>query len=65
MHEIIYSLMMMNNNFLCGSHNITELDPNAEDFPILQKNIEKEINCFLSNSFGFGGTNGSIIVRKV
>ena len=64
-HEIIYSLMMMNNNFLCGSHNITELDPNAEDFPILQKNIEKEINCFLSNSFGFGGTNGSIIVRKV
>ena len=64
-HEIIYSLMMLNNNFLCGSHNITELDPNAEDFPILQKNIEKEINCFLSNSFGFGGTNGSIIVRKV
>lgn len=64
-HEIIYSLMMMNNNFLCGSHNITELDPNAEDFPILQKNIEKEINCFLSNSFGFGGTNGSVIVRKV
>ena len=64
-HEIIYSLLMMKNNFLCGSHNIEELDPKAKPFPILKENIEKEINSFMSNSFGFGGTNGSIIIKKI
>ena len=64
-HEIIYSLLMMKNNFLCGSHNIEELDPKARPFPILKENIEKEINSFMSNSFGFGGTNGSIIIKKI
>ena len=58
------SLMMMDNDFLCGSHNIDEIDHEAEDFPIIKENIEKKINCFLSNSFGFGGTNGSIIIRR-
>ena len=56
---------MMKNNFLCGSHNIGELDPKAKPFPILKENIEKEINSFMSNSFGFGGTNGSIIIKKI
>ena len=64
-HEVIYSLLMMKNNFLCGSHNIEELDPEAESYPILRNNEDREINCFLSNSFGFGGTNGSIIIKKV
>tara|TARA_B100001540_G_scaffold154867_1_gene137033 strand:- start:185 stop:1255 length:1071 start_codon:yes stop_codon:yes gene_type:complete len=64
-HEVIYSLLMMKNNFLCGSHNINELDPEAESYPILRNNEDKEINCFLSNSFGFGGTNGSIIIKKI
>ena len=64
-HEIIYSLLMMKNNFLCGSHNIEELDPKAKPFPILKENIEKEINSFMSNSFGFGGTNGSIVIKKI
>ena len=64
-HEVIYSLLMMENEFLCGSHNITNLDPAAENFPILKENISKKIDCFLSNSFGFGGTNGSIIIRRV
>ena len=64
-HEVIYSLLMMKNNFLCGSHNINELDPEAESYPILRNNEDREINCFLSNSFGFGGTNGSIIIKKV
>jgi 3-oxoacyl-[acyl-carrier-protein] synthase-1 len=63
-HEVIYCLMMMDNDFLCGSHNIDEIDHEAEDFPIIKENIEKKINCFLSNSFGFGGTNGSIIIRR-
>ena len=55
---------MMENEFLCGSHNIKDLDPAAQDFPILKENINKKIDCFLSNSFGFGGTNGSIIIRR-
>tara|TARA_Y100001960_G_scaffold44297_1_gene44068 strand:- start:1769 stop:2968 length:1200 start_codon:yes stop_codon:yes gene_type:complete len=64
-HEVIYSLLMMKNNFLCGSHNINELDPEAESYPILRNNEDRGINCFLSNSFGFGGTNGSIIIKRV
>ena len=56
---------MMKNNFLCGSHNIDAIDPEAEKFPILRENANKKINCFLSNSFGFGGTNGSIIIRRI
>ena len=64
-HEVIYSLLMMKNNFLCGSHNINELDPEAESYPILRNNEDREINCFLSNSFGFGVTNGSIIIKKI
>ena len=64
-HEVIYSLLMMKNNFLCGSHNIEEIDPEASDFPILKENEDTKINCFLSNSFGFGGTNGSIVIKKV
>mgnify|MGYP001361876700 FL=1 len=64
-HEVIYSLLMMQNNFLCGSHNIEDIDPEAEDYPILRNNEDREINCFLSNSFGFGGTNGSIIIKKI
>ena len=64
-HEVIYSLLMMKNNFLCGSHNIEEIDPDAKNFPILKENEDRKINCFLSNSFGFGGTNGSIVIRRV
>ena len=64
-HEVVYSLLMMENNFLCGSHNIEEIDPVAEKFPILKENQDTKIDCFLSNSFGFGGTNGSIVVKRV
>ena len=64
-HEVIYSLLMMKNNFLSGSHNIEEIDPEANNFPILKENEDIKINCFLSNSFGFGGTNGSIVIKKV
>ena len=64
-HEVIYSLLMMKNNFLSGSHNIEEIDPEANNFPILKENEDTKISCFLSNSFGFGGTNGSIVIKKV
>ena len=64
-HEVIYSLLMMKNNFLSGSHNIEEIDPEANNFPILKENEDTISMCFLSNSFGFGGTLGSIVIEKV
>lgn len=65
-HEAIYSLIMMENNFIAASANITELDPKAEGLPIVRERIDgTEINSFLSNSFGFGGTNCSLLFEKV
>ena len=63
--ETIYSLLMMNNNFLVKSANITELDANAKDMNIiLETKNDIEVNSVLSNSFGFGGTNASIYLAK-
>ncbi len=60
-HEAIYSLLMLDNNFLCGSANISELDQAANDHNILLKTIEKnDIQNIISNSFGFGGTNATL-----
>jgi 3-oxoacyl-[acyl-carrier-protein] synthase-1 len=65
-HESIYSLLMMNNNFICASANIEELEPVAQDMPIVQEQMNNvEINCVLSNSFGFGGTNASLVFKRV
>jgi 3-oxoacyl-[acyl-carrier-protein] synthase I len=63
--EAIYSLLMMNNDFACESAHIEELDPAFEDLPILRKREDREINCVLSNSFGFGGTNATLAFTKV
>ncbi|WP_282604658.1 beta-ketoacyl-ACP synthase I [Pelagibius sp. Alg239-R121] len=64
-HEIIYSLLMMDNNFLCASANIENLDPGAEGFPIVRELDESnQINCVMSNSFGFGGTNASLAFQR-
>ena len=63
--EAIYSLLMMENNFLIESANISELDANAKDMNIiLESKNDIEINSILSNSFGFGGTNASIYLTK-
>ncbi len=60
-HEAIYSLLMMENNFICASANIDELDEGAEGMPIvLERQDDVDLNCVLSNSFGFGGTNASL-----
>jgi len=65
-HESIYSLLMMNNNFICASANIEELEPAAQDMPIVQEQMNNvEINCVLSNSFGFGGTNATLVFEKL
>ena len=64
-HEAIYSLIMMQNNFIAASANIKELDQKAEGLPIVQQRMDDtKINSFLSNSFGFGGTNCSLLFEK-
>ena len=65
-HEAIYSLIMMKNNFIAGSANINEMDDEAKKYPIVTK-VEKDVklNAVMSNSFGFGGTNATLIFEKV
>lgn len=63
-HEVIYSILMAQNDFMAASANIENLDPKAEGYPILQKRYNGEWDTFMTNSFGFGGTNGCAIIRK-
>ena len=65
-HEAIYSLTMMKNNFISASANITDMDEEAKKFPIVT-NVEKDVNLntIMSNSFGFGGTNATLVFEKV
>ncbi len=63
--EAIYSLLMMQNGFICGSANIETLDPAFADMPILRERRDNvQLGCVLSNSFGFGGTNASIVLQR-
>ena len=63
--EAIYSLLMMNNGFICESANIETLDPAFEDMPIVRERRDNvALACVLSNSFGFGGTNASIVLKR-
>ena len=65
-HEAIYTLIMMNNNFISGSANITDDDPEIGAIDIPRKTIKDiEINLALSNSFGFGGTNACLALSKL
>jgi 3-oxoacyl-[acyl-carrier-protein] synthase I len=64
--EAIYSLLMMNNGFICESANIDNLDPAFNDMPIVRRRRDGvEIGCVLSNSFGFGGTNASLVFKRL
>ena len=62
--ECIYSILMMNGNFIAGNKNLTDPIPEADGIDIPEKSLEKEFNSFMSNSFGFGGTNVSLVLSK-
>lgn len=64
-HEAIYSLLMMEHGFLAASHNIEELDPQVQALPVIrQTRVDQAVDCVMSNSFGFGGANASLVFSK-
>ena len=63
--EAIYSLLMLNNGFACESAHIETLDPAFADLPILRQRVDRPLETVMSNSFGFGGTNGCLVMTRV
>ena len=63
-HEAIYCMLMMENDFITASANIDNLDPHAEGLPIALRTQEISLDRVMSNSFGFGGTNASLVMEK-
>jgi 3-oxoacyl-[acyl-carrier-protein] synthase-1 len=63
--EAIYSLIMLQNDFVAASANVSELDEGAAGLPIVTETLmDKKLNCVMSNSFGFGGTNASLVFKR-
>jgi 3-oxoacyl-[acyl-carrier-protein] synthase-1 len=64
-HEAIYALLMMQRGFLAGCAHVKELDPACAGLPLLTRSEERRVDTVMSNSFGFGGTNASLVFRRV
>ena len=62
--EIVYSMLMMENNFIAPNINFQNPDEDSAQLNLVTNTLDHEFDIFLSNSFGFGGTNSSLIVRK-
>lgn len=63
-HELIFSMIMLEKGFLVASANITDIDPEAQEIPILTAREDMDVTRIMSNSFGFGGTNSTLIIEK-
>ena len=63
--EIVYSTIMMNNNFIAPNINFENPDEFSEKLNLTTKTVETELNVILSNSFGFGGTNSALVIKKI
>jgi 3-oxoacyl-[acyl-carrier-protein] synthase-1 len=63
-HEAIYSLLMLRDGFIAGSANIETLDPRCEGFPIVRDTRDAKLDTVMSNSFGFGGTNATLVFAR-
>lgn len=64
-NEAVYSVLMMRHGFICGSANIETIDPEAADMPIVRENRAAKLRAVMSNSFGFGGTNATLIFSEI
>jgi len=64
-HEAVYSLLMLKEGFVAGSANIAQLDPRAAGFPIVRASRPARLAKVMSNSFGFGGTNASLVFSRI
>jgi 3-oxoacyl-[acyl-carrier-protein] synthase-1 len=63
--EIVYSILMMQNNFIAPNINFETADEYSKNLNIIPKTIDKKIDVFLSNSFGFGGTNSALVIKEL
>ncbi|MBS0545699.1 MAG: beta-ketoacyl-ACP synthase I [Proteobacteria bacterium] len=64
-HEAIYSIIMMEHDFVAGCAHLREADPACSGLPVVRQTIGHHIDTFMSNSFGFGGTNASLVFRRI
>jgi len=63
--EVVYSILMMQNNFIAPNINLEEPDEDSAKLNLVSKTIDKKFDVFLSNSFGFGGTNSALVIKKI
>ena len=63
--ELVYSIIMMQHNFVAPNINLENPDEHAEILNLTPETVDTEVNTVLSNSFGFGGTNSALVIRKL